>query len=243
MGKRSSVIRQLAVVALVLLTTTVFAARAGGKRAGKGTQAESAAKSANGWISLFDGKTLDGWKANEVPESWVVKDGTIVTQGGQRSHLFYEGPVQDHNFKNFEFKCDVMTTTGANSGLFIHTKFQPTGWPSNGYEAQVNSTHGDPIRTGSLYGVKDIREPEGSSLSKDGKWFNYDITVQGKHIVFKIDGKTVMDYTEPEAVTPPKGRAGRMLSSGTFALQAHPPAKPGQAGTVCFKNIMVKPLP
>ena len=138
-----------------------------------------------------------------------------------------------------------MTTTGSNSGIFFHTKFDETAsGPRGGFEAQIDSSHSDPIRTGSLYRLKNIVVPTpNAGPTQDGKWFNYDITVAGKRIVFKIDGKTVMDYTESAEAAPAKGKAGPRLSSGTFALQAHPPAQKGQAGIVYFKNIMVKPLP
>jgi hypothetical protein len=211
------------------------------------TYAASAADEAkDGWVSLFDGKTLDNWKANgKLAEgAFTVEDGMIVAHG-QGSHLFYVGPVQDHAFKNFEFQADVMTTTGSNSGIFFHTRFDPAaGGPIGGYEAQIDSSHSDPRRTGSLYNVKNIEEPKpNAGPSQDGKWFHYDIAVSGKHIVFKIDGKTVLDYTEPADVTPPKNKAGRQLSRGTFALQAHPPAQKGQSGITYFKNIKVKSLP
>ena len=71
---------------------------------------------ADDWVSLFDGKSLNGWKASESQGTFSVKDGAIVVFG-PRSHLFYVGPVANHNFKNFEFKADVMTTPGSNSGL------------------------------------------------------------------------------------------------------------------------------
>ena len=48
---------------------------------------------------------------------------------------------------------DVMTTPGSNSGIYVHTKFQETGWPAHGYESQVNVSHRDKVKTGSLYGV------------------------------------------------------------------------------------------
>ena len=47
-----------------------------------------AADDGGGWIAMFDGKTLEGWKAGDNPESWSVKDGKIVGDG-ERSHLFY----------------------------------------------------------------------------------------------------------------------------------------------------------
>ena len=78
-----------------------------------------------GWIDLFDGKTLNGWKASENTASWKVEDGCLVC-AGPRSHLFYE---TDKPFKNFHLKAEVMTTPGSNAGIYFHTKFQETGWP------------------------------------------------------------------------------------------------------------------
>ena len=94
------------------------------------------------WQSLFDGKSFDGWKASENKDTFSVRDGMIVAHG-PRSHLFYTGPVNNANFKNFEFKADVMTTEGSNSGIYFHTEYQEKGWPSKGFECQVNSTQTD----------------------------------------------------------------------------------------------------
>lgn len=176
------------------------------------------------WISLFDGKTFNGWKAAEHPNTFSIKDGMIVVHG-DRAHLFYEGAVQDHNFKNFEFKVDVMTKPGSNSGIFIHTTYQEEGWPSKGYEIQVNNTHTDWRKTGSIYAIQDVKE----APAKDNEWFTEQITVQGKKITVKVNGKVINEYTE--------GDNGR-LSSGTFALQGHDPNS-----EVFYKNVMVKPLP
>lgn len=111
----------------------------------------------NGWVSLFDGRSLSGWRASENPETFSVAAGAIVVHG-PRAHLFFEGNVAGHSFKNFEFKASVMTTPGSNSGIFFHTEFQQNGWPEKGYEVQVNNTQSDWRRTGSLYGVQDVRE-------------------------------------------------------------------------------------
>ncbi len=83
------------------------------------------------WIPLFDGKTLDGWKANEHPETFSVVDGQIKVHG-LRTHLFYVGPVHNADFKNFELSAEIMTRPKANSGIYIHTAYQPSGWPSAG---------------------------------------------------------------------------------------------------------------
>ncbi|MEK6246928.1 MAG: DUF1080 domain-containing protein, partial [Planctomycetales bacterium] len=108
-----------------------------------------------GWVSLFDGKSLDGWRASENTDSCKVEDGAIVVHG-PRSHLFYVGDINQGKFKNFEFKCEVMTKPKANSGVYLHTEFQETGWPNRGYEVQVNNTGSDSSKTGGLYSVKDV---------------------------------------------------------------------------------------
>src|SRR5215204_2010776 len=81
------------------------------------------------WIPLFDGKSLTNWRASENPATFTVENGTIVVHG-PRAHLFYEGPVMNHQFKNFELKARVMTTPGSNSGIFFHTAFLDNNWPS-----------------------------------------------------------------------------------------------------------------
>ena len=193
----------------------------------------SAADSKDGWISLFDGKSLDGWKANEKPETFSVKDGEIVVKG-ERCHLFYVGPVNNHDFKNFEFKTEVMTKPGANSGVYFHTEFQPSGWPAKGYEVQVNNTHSDPKKTAGLYAVKDnLVAP-----AKDNEWFTLEIKVEGKHVTTKVDGKVITDYTEEENPKRAKDMAGRLIDHGTFALQGHDPGS-----EIHYRNIFVKPLP
>jgi hypothetical protein len=187
----------------------------------------------DGFISLFDGKTLDGWRASDKPGTFSVENGAIVVNG-PRSHLYYVGPVGNHNFKNFEWKADVMTTKGSNSGMYFHTEWQEVGWPAKGYEVQVNSSHTDTIRTSSLYNIKNVTD----SPSKDDEWFTQTVIVQGKNITIKVNGKVMVEYTEPDNVERPADMAGRKLSSGTFALQGHDPKS-----KVLYKNIMVKPLP
>ena len=186
----------------------------------------------DGWVSLFDGKTLDGWQASEHPDTFSVEDGAIVVNG-PRAHLFYEGPVENHDFDNFEFKAQVMTTPGSNSGMYVHTQYQDEGWPSHGYEVQVNNSHPDWRRTGSLYGIDDVKE----QLVPDNEWYTEHIIVDGKRITIKINDQTVVDYTEPDDMERKEGDADRKLSHGTVALQGHDPDS-----KVYYKDIMVKPL-
>ena len=170
-----------------------------------------------GWYKIFDGKSLNGWKPSEKKDSFIVEDGMLVAKGG-RSHLFYVGPVAGANFKDFEFKAEVMTTPGSNSGIYFHTEYQETGWPSKGYECQVNNSHTDPKRTAGLYGIQDVFDPP----AKDNEWFKVHIIVRDKRIIHKVNGKILVDYTEPEEISRDEKR-GRRLRSGTMGIQGHDP--------------------
>lgn len=176
------------------------------------------------WVHLFDGKTLNGWKASENPATFTVEDGKIVVNG-DRAHLFYIGQVLDHNFKNFEFKAKVMTMPGSNSGMFFHTDYQEEGWPAKGYEVQVNNSHSDWRRTASIYAIQDVQE----AIVSDNEWFTQHIIVEGKKITIKVNDKVVNEYTE---------ETDGKLGSGTFALQGHDPES-----KVFYKEVMVKLLP
>lgn len=185
------------------------------------------------WVSLFDGKTLNGWKVGANASAFKVENGCIVVNGNV-SHLYYDGEMQQHLFKDFEFKADVMTTPGSNSGIYFHTQYQEKDWPRKGYEVQVNNSHTDWRRTGSLWAIQDVKE----TYAKDNEWFTLHIKVSGKHITLAINDKTVVDYTEPENVQREEGMKDRIISSGTFALQGHDPKS-----KVYYRNIKVKVLP
>lgn len=189
-------------------------------------------KAKKGWQKLFDGKTLAGWKVNEENPATFSVENKAIKVAGPRTHMFYDGEVGNHNFKNFELKLTAKTLPGSNSGIYFHTIYQAKGWPNKGYEVQVNNSHEDWRRTGSLYGVQDVKD----SLVKDNTWYKYHIIVKGKNIVIKINDKEAVNYTEPAEL--PKGAGGRKLDMGTFALQGHDPKS-----VAFFKDIKVKILP
>lgn len=173
------------------------------------------------WQSLFNGKDLTGWKVSENGE-FKVEDGAIVVRG-KKAHLFTE-----KEFKNFEFKGEIMTTPGSNSGFYFHTKYIED-WPKLGYEVQVNCTHSDPVKNGSLWGVVKSYD----AIAKDNEWYTLEVTVKGKNIVTKVNGKVVVDYVEPEGIT-----ADRRIGKGSFAIQAHDPKSEAR-----FRNLKVRELP
>ncbi len=187
---------------------------------------------------MFNGKDLSGWKSNEeVPGVFTVTDGTLKVSGG-RAHLFYVGANGKADFKNFELKAKVMTTPGSNSGVYFHTKFEEKGWPTTGFECQVNSTHTDRKKTGGLYGVLDVND---NAPSKDNEWFDYSIKVEGRKVTLQVNGKTTAEWMQPVDWDPAvslKNMNGRKLSSGTIAIQGHDPKS-----TIFYKDLFIRALP
>ena len=183
-----------------------------------------------GFKSLMDGKTFDGWKmAEENKDTWKIEDGAFVANG-PRCHLFYTG--DDKPFKNFHLKVEVMTEPNSNGGIYFHTKYQETEWPRAGFESQVNNTHSDWIKTGSLYGICN----NGLTRAEDKKWWTQEIIVQGNSVIVMVDGKKVVQYVEPEGAKAGKPFE-RKIGEGTFALQGHDPKS-----TIRYRNIRVKRL-
>jgi len=189
----------------------------------------------DGWVSIFNGTTLEGWKSNEDHEGFKVENGSIVGFGG-RNHLYFM-----EELKNFELMVDVRINRGGNSGIYVKSQWQEKAWPTTGFELQVNSqSQSDPQKTGSLYNIIHILEsPHG-----DDEWFTYHIICRGNRLECRINGKTLYIYVDPmEAGGVPQGeritdRNKRISQKGHIALQQHDPNS-----TPMFKNIFVKKLP
>lgn len=184
----------------------------------------SAAPTEPGFVSLFDGKTLDGWKVNEAPEAFSIEDGAIKANG-DRCHLFYDGKESSAKFKDFELRLDVMTRKNSNGGVFIHTEFQKDGWPS-GYEVQVNNSQGDPQKSGTLYNT--VKNPEPFA---DDTWMKYVITVKDGTVKISVNDKELVNHNPEPAASKLKP------DGGTIAFQAH-----DAGSTTLYKNIRIKVL-
>ena len=170
---------------------------------------------ANGWIALFDGKTLSGWTAPD-PGGWEIKEGVVIGQG-DRSHLF-----SPNTYTNLEFKAEVKLNHSGNSGMYIRAALGP-GWPK-GYEAQVENTSPDPQRTGSLYNFHKVTE----QIIDDDTWWTQHVIAIGNRIIIKVNDKIVTDFVDDK----------NTFMSGHLALQQH-----NNGSVVMFRNLMVKRLP
>lgn len=192
------------------------------------------------WIELFDGRTLNGWRASENPATFRVANGAIVAHG-PRAHLFYVGrSPEEADFRNFEFETEVRAAPGANSGIYFHTAWQETGWPARGFEVQIHNSgrlHNNYLelkKTGSLYGLRNIYK----QLVGDDTWFRLRITVQAPRVQVHLNDQLLVDYVEPDPPAAPGSRPGRRLGHGTFALQGHDPDS-----RIEFRRIRVRRLP
>ena len=192
----------------------------------------SSVAQAQEWIELFSGKDLSGWKVSENPTSFAVENG-LLKVAGPRAHAFYVGDVGGADFKNFELLVEVKTLPKANSGIFIHTAYQETDWPEKGYEVQVNQTHSDWRKSGSLYAVQDVSEVH----VKDGEWYTYHVIVKGDQISVALNGKVIMEYDESADTNRVSPLGKKRFDRGTIALQAHDPES-----VIYFRSVKIKLL-
>lgn len=193
--------------------------------AGMGSPQHARAQDA-GWISLFDGKTLEGWeKVGNEKSVWEVKDGALRGSGPSSMLVSTQGP-----YKNFRYRAEVMINDKGNSGLYFRAARKP-GF-TDGYEAQIDSTHTDPIRTGSLYGMCHVYK----RLVEPDTWFTYELEVRDDvwrgrpvtKIKITVDGNELYEYLD-FALT---------FKEGHFAFQQHDPGS-----KVSIRKVEVMPLP
>jgi hypothetical protein len=160
------------------------------------------------WTSLFDGKTLSGWAtADGTPGNWVVEDG-VIKGSGPASHLF--SPRGDYT--NFRFRAELKINDGGNSGMYFRTAKGP-GFP-RGYEAQVNSTHRDPVKTGSVYNMVLIRK----MLVPPDTWFTQEVEDVGNRITVRVNGEELYEFVDRGGEN-----RGATYTRGHFAFQQHDP--------------------
>lgn len=191
---------------------------------------EGKKESKEGWVHLFNGKDLTGWKTHPKDKAvWEVKDGILIGSG-PAGHLFSE----KGDYENFRYRVEAMINDHGNSGQYFRAKFGPA-FP-NGYEAQINATHSDPIRTGSLYPAfnPNLTKEEKEKIlilkapHKPDEWFTQEVIAEGNHIIIKVNGETTVDFVDKN----------KTHMKGHFALQQHDPKT-----VVKFRKVEYQELP
>lgn len=224
MGKRTAhPLRPLGAVLAVLMLVLVLPAPA------------QAAE--DGWIDLIGPDFDQNWTTDIYRQKRKFRrryrlepDGTlrIPDPGHGKLHLYYVGPVENANFKDFDLKLEAMLEPGASGALYFHTAVPKRGFPKKGLEIKLSNTHWQRWKTGSIHaGELPGSTTVSESPVKDGEWFELHLTVRGKRIISRINGEVLVDYTEPPHLSE--------FTGGTFALQQHTKG-------ISFRNLRVKPL-
>lgn len=173
-------------------------------------------EAASGWIALFDGESLFGWKANNDVD-WAVEDGTITASEGEPGLLLTTVP-----FADFRLHCEFRLEAGGNSGVFLRTVFDPTDPTTDCYEFNLCDTH-EAFPTGSLVGRKATKR---SLSTENDEWHTVEVHCEGPNVFGYIDGELVIEYFDKD--TPD-------LRSGLIGLQKN-------AGRVAFRNVRLRPV-
>jgi hypothetical protein len=194
-------------------------------------QAEDAKKS-DGFVSLFDGKTLEGWQG--AVKGYVVKDGAIVCKGG---NLYTKKEYGDFTFR-FEFKLPA----GGNNGIGIRTPLRGDAAYA-GMEIQVLDDSAPKYKKlrpyqyhGSIYGVVACKRGHQKPV---GEWNTEEITCRGKQVTVTLNGTVIVDADIEKASTPKtldgKNHPGLKRDKGHIAFCGH-------GAPVAFRNISIKVL-
>ena len=170
---------------------------------------------AAGWIALFDGHSLFGWKPNN-DVNWHVDEGVIKADKGEPGLLLTTSPFADYELK-FEFKL----TPETNSGIFLRTTFNPTDPSKDCYELNLCDQKTE-FPTGSLVARSKIDKP----LPVSSEWQTCEVNLEGSNIKAIINGKEVLNFNDTSK---------NLRKTGFIGLQKN-------EGAIEFRKIYLKPL-
>jgi Domain of Unknown Function (DUF1080) len=180
------------------------------------------------WVSLFNGVDLTGW-TKVGAESWTVEDKVIHGKGLTPAYGYLE---TDKNYKDFQLTLRFKCVGDGNSGVFFHTGFKPGSVDTTQgmqFEIDCNMMH----HTGGIYG-EDGRgwvvwpAPENEGVVRMGDWNDYLVEVVGNRYISRLNGVTMVDFTDPKPSS----------SDGKIALQLHA----GGQGNMEFKDLWIRDL-
>ncbi len=218
----------LTMLALALASASMtFAGGQAGSRMSAVTPAEAKA----GWRSLFDGKSLDGWRTlGEL--KWSIVDGEIVGDAAsqpaakpQPPRIWASGFLRSvESFDDFEMSVEFWSEDDTNSGLFIRVASPDTATNlAGGYEINIGDTH-ETFPTGSIVNVHSTLPRRARSV---GTWSRMDVLADGPRIVVKVNGETLTDVRDEK------------LKAGSVGFQA---GGPTGSGIIKLRNIRIRPL-
>ncbi|MFO1001991.1 MAG: DUF1080 domain-containing protein [Planctomycetaceae bacterium] len=173
-----------------------------------------------GWISLFDGRSLFGWDVPAV-SNWHVEDNAIVVDSGDKSLL-----LTPYDLDDYELRCDFHLSAGGNSGLFLRTALNAANPATDTYELNICDSH-PTHKTGSLV-ARHIAE---NVPAVEGAWHSFRVICEGPRIQVWLDGQQIVDFTDTSTAVRLTGRLGLQMNQGRAAYR-----------NVCVRPLKFRPL-
>jgi hypothetical protein len=183
----------------------------------------------SGWVSLFNGNDLSGWKKNGE-EKWIVENGTIFCESTANKYGYL---TTEKSYRDFELRLKFKGEAAGNSGVFLRSRItgiDPEHGPDiEGMQVEVDPTVGK--HTGGLYesgGRGWVAQPtaEGEQALKSGEWNTLEVSARGNHIVTRLNSVTIVEFTDEK----PK------FTEGVVGLQIHT----GGGVKMRWKDIYIK---
>ncbi|MFL5741198.1 MAG: DUF1080 domain-containing protein [Flavisolibacter sp.] len=201
-----------------------------------------------GWKTLFDGRTLNGWRIyqNKTTQSWSVKDGTIYCSGSNNKTDLHADLMTNDTYENFELSIDWKISPQGNSGiLYMVTEDYPTSYLSGPEYQIIDDLHfpekiEDWQKTGANYAMDPAPTAEPNPV---GEWNHARIIVNKGHVEHWLNGKKIVDYELWTDDWKKKKAAGKWKDApgygaskrGHIALQDH-------GSEAWFRNVKIREL-
>ena len=174
-----------------------------------------------GWISLFDGQTLFGWRSNNPQEqggpNWRVEEGVIVADEGESGLLLTRVSLAD-----YELICEYRLEPQGNSGIFLRSPFHPKNPAVDCYELNMCDSHPKGFTTGSIVGRQKVAE----EVAEEGQWREFRLRVEENQIVSQLDGRIVIDFVD---------QSDDRRRTGFIGLQKN-------VGKIEFRKVSLRPV-
>jgi hypothetical protein len=174
-----------------------------------------------GWIPLFNGKDLSGWKPRAAdppkPNGWKVVDGVYINTPPSTDI------VTEREFYDFDLYAEVKLTETTNSGLYLRDK----------YEVQILNSFGKPLSDNMCGSLYRRLAPAVNGCKPVGEWETFEVTFVGRRLTVLHNGKKLHDAVD----VGPKGTGAsseRPDGPGPLRLQ-------GDHDAISFRNIRIRP--
>ena len=200
-----------------------------------GADAPGKDKDDAGFVSLFDGKSLAGWRViGGKAAAWGVDDGHLVSFGEGGGWL-----GSDRSYANFDLRLDFRMTPESNSGVYLRAPSDSSHISRTGMEIQIlDETHPryKDIKPWQLTGaIYHIAAPKPGHLKPAGEWNAMEIRAEGPRVVITLNGATIVDDRLDSHPELEKEHPGLKRTEGLIGLQSH-------NGRVDFRNLKIKDL-